>query len=185
MSYRFKEGDLVVIKSTSQFAHQNSKDSTGKIIVPKIITSAPKEIPHDRNSYQYALKCRLTGNQNSYRYSDLELSKELKHRYKKKNKKNIIVAFESLPKILEDLSKDPFSKILPSLKKPIGKTILSKLMNDDLSSNKKVICYEVTPKEYLIIKTKLYTDIATGKLIKYSDKIMISHFHTLNYFKEC
>jgi hypothetical protein len=184
MSYNFKIGDLVIIKKSSRFFDQNYIKSDG-IIKPRIIETVDGTYTDD-NDYAYRARCTVTNNRNSYRRIDLELYNIPKFRYKKKKKNNLIVGFDELPKSLEILSNDSFSKILPNLKKEIGKVIIKKKLNEDfLDKSKKIICYEVTPKEYLIICTKLYSDKHLPSSRKYIEYTALSSFHNIKYFKKC
>jgi hypothetical protein len=184
MSYNFKLDDLVIIKQSSRYFDQNHIQSGG-IIAPRKIVSVSCTNPND-NDFAYQARCTATGDRNSYRRDDLELYNMIKFRYKKKNKNNLIVGFDELPKSLEILSNDSFSKILPNLKKEIGKVIIKKNLNENfLDKSKKIICYEVTPKEYLIICTKLYSDKHLPSSRKYIEYTAYSSFHNIKYFKKC
>lgn len=184
MSYKFKEGDLVVIKQSSRFVNQNYIKDDG-IIAPRIIEVVNNTNPND-NDFAYEARCTVRDCRNSYRKIDLEPFDLIKFRYKKKKKDNLIVGFDELPKSLEILSNDSFSKILPNLKKEIGKVIIKKKLNEVfLDKNKKIICYEVTPKEYLIICTKLYSDKHLPSSRKYIEYAALSSFHNIKYFKKC
>jgi hypothetical protein len=184
MSYNFKLGDLVIIKQSSKFFDQNYIKGDG-VIAPRIINEV-NYIDPDDNDFAYIATCTATNNRNSYRRIDLELFHSIKFRYKKKKKNNLIVGFDELPKSLEILANDSFSKILPNLKKEIGKVIIKKKLNEAfLDKSKKIICYEVTPKEYLIICTKLYSDKYLPSSRKYIEYTALSSFHNIKYFKKC